>query len=65
MKDFTETNPMKKTVSNDDGNGNLADNKIDTNIKPITDGNRVSITICALVCSLSLCGGRADRDLIY
>lgn len=44
---------MDKTKSEDnDGNGNLANNQVDTNIDPDTIGNYVYISLCS--CSINV-----------
>ncbi len=37
----------KLTNSDDDGNGNLSDNKISTEIEPKTYGNNVNVSLCS------------------
>jgi hypothetical protein len=45
----------EKIVSDDDGNGNLANNKVDTNIDPDTVGNYVYVSLCSCTLSVNCC----------
>ncbi len=38
-----------------DGNGNLANNKVDTNIDPDTIGNYVYVSLCSCSINVSCC----------
>lgn len=43
---------IKECLSDDDGNGNLANNNVDTNIDPDTVGNLVYVSLCS--CTISV-----------
>jgi hypothetical protein len=42
-------------ISDDDGNNNLANNKVSTNIDPDTVGNNVYVSLCSCTISVSCC----------
>lgn len=50
----TKTEEIKKLEDND-GNGNLANNKVDTNIDPDTIGNHVYVSLCSCTLSINCC----------
>lgn len=46
---------MDSKEEDNDGNGNLANNKVDTNIDPDTIGNYVYISLCSCSINVSCC----------
>ena len=49
-------NSYKVEEKNDsDGNNNLSDNKVTTEIEPKTEGNNVNLNLCSCVVQLTCC----------
>jgi hypothetical protein len=47
---------IKSEPNNDaDGNNNLSDNKVTTEIEPKTEGNNVNLNLCSCVIQLTCC----------
>ena len=57
VKDARVSEQVELKNSDDDGNNNLSDNKISTEIEPNTYGNNVNISLCSctmiLKCTIS------------
>jgi hypothetical protein len=53
VKDTGECEKVELKNSDDDGNNNLSDNKISTEIEPHTYGNNVNVSLCSCTMILS------------